>query len=69
MKQERNYWESGCLCVLTGRVEKKPESFGDKEACQHYYDSCICTRSDDHQVDYEADAEMRAEWLLVEGKV
>jgi hypothetical protein len=69
MNLERNYWESGCLCVLIGRVEKKPENFDGKEACQYYYDNCICTRSDGHQVGYETDAEMRAEWLLMRGKV
>jgi hypothetical protein len=69
MIQGRKYWESGCLCILTGRIEKAPENLDDESACGYYYNNCICTRSDGHQVDYKADAEMLAEWLLMKGSV
>lgn len=36
------YFEAGCLCILTGRIEKQPPN--DPNAEQYYLDNCTCSR-------------------------
>lgn len=36
------YFEKGCLCVLTGRIEKVKADHPNPE--QYYVDNCTCTR-------------------------
>ncbi len=36
------YFEEGCLCVLTGRIEKT--LLVGEEGCNYYMSNCTCTR-------------------------
>jgi len=36
------YFEEGCLCVLSGKIEKAEQD--DPNAYQYYLDKCTCTR-------------------------
>lgn len=41
----REYFEAGCLCILTGEIQKKPETVSDFEASVYYENSCKCSRN------------------------
>lgn len=40
----REYYESGCLCLLTGKLEKYNGS-DNEEAVDYYNDNCNCSRN------------------------
>lgn len=41
----RDYFETGCLCILAGDIEKKGEAVSDFEASVYYESSCKCSRN------------------------
>lgn len=64
-KAEREYWESGCLCILTGRIKTISASCSHRFANNYYESNCRCTRHwDNSRVDRALDAEMRAKYKL-----
>lgn len=43
MKELRDYFETGCICILNGSVHVVP-SEGDEEASDRYMNECECSR-------------------------
>lgn len=43
--RNREYFESGCLCIQDGLIEKKDENFSDSLAVQYYEQNCSCSRN------------------------
>jgi len=41
----REYFETGCLCIAAGEVDKKPEQTPDAEAWEYYHQKCTCSRN------------------------
>lgn len=41
----RQYFEGGCLCLLSGIIDKVGEGLSDIEACETYSKSCTCSRN------------------------
>lgn len=41
----RQYFEGGCLCLLSGILEKASRELSDIEACESYSKSCTCSRN------------------------
>lgn len=39
----RKYFEEGCLCNLTGLIEK--QDIPDEEAVEYYMNHCTCSRN------------------------
>ena len=60
---ELEYFEKGCLCVLTGRI-KIAEERGEK-GVQYYLENCTCTRHPDSadRECWDRDKELRAQAL------
>ena len=39
----RNYYEQGCLCIVTGYIETVPKSVPDVIAYEYYDKNCCCS--------------------------
>jgi len=44
----RRYFETGCECILSGKIKKLPPETDDFEATEHYEDHCVCRRGVRH---------------------
>jgi len=45
----RDYFESGCLCILDCKIPKQPAKVSAKTAVKKYLASCKCSRHPEHQ--------------------
>ena len=41
----REYFESGCLCIKAGLIEMKRKNFSDSLAVEYYEQGCTCSRN------------------------
>lgn len=44
----RDYFEVGCLCILSGAVDAQPATTPDSDAAAYYLDRCRCSRHPEH---------------------
>lgn len=47
----REYFEEGCLCLISGKILGKARSVPDREAVEYYEASCTCSRNYKHLED------------------
>ncbi len=45
VKDGREYFENGCLCIEDGSLTKLDVSVPDAEALTHYENNCKCSRN------------------------
>lgn len=43
----RHYFESGCLCIDSGVLEKLPAEVDNWKAVEYYHNNCKCSRNYD----------------------
>ncbi|MEI8659352.1 hypothetical protein [Vibrio sp. Hal054] len=48
IKQNREYFEGGCLCIRDGAIEKKGAEIADLDAVIYYELACKCSRNYKH---------------------
>jgi len=48
LKWLRDYFEEGCLCILSGAIKALPSSSSDRDAAAYYLDHCRCSRHPEH---------------------
>lgn len=41
---DREYFETGCVCVLSGELDKAPVAMAENDAAEYYMTNCRCTR-------------------------
>ena len=44
----RNYFEQGCICVLTGVIDTLGSHETDEDAVRYYEGTCTCSRNYKH---------------------
>lgn len=44
----REYFESGCICILSGNIPKLSSDFDNWEAVEFYEKNCNCSRNYKH---------------------
>lgn len=43
LKDNRNYFEVGCLCIKDGDLKQLPKSMDDGDAVEFYENNCKCS--------------------------
>lgn len=44
-KLNRNYFESGCYCIITKKIKKLAPEVSDQNAIAYYESACTCNRN------------------------
>ena len=47
-RMAREYFESGCLCLLKGSIQKQDEAIDSDTAAAYYERNCTCSRNYKH---------------------
>ena len=55
LKANRDYFESGCLCIKNKVIEKRPVNENDRLAVKYYENNCQCSRNYIGRHDYGND--------------